>query len=303
MYAAVRPAGAAQFATPVPLSDEADFGGDLDGPVAAFAGDEAIVAWSRDAGLFERVEVSVRPAGGSFDDVADQVSGEVDGGDGDATGPSLAANAAGQGALAWTQVFGSPTNHSRVIATRSGVATPGPGGGGEPGPGAPPSPPAGGSPPPAGGPPPDSTRPVATRFRTSRERFAKGRQEGKVAVPKEGRTVVFPRGQKRTALRVGTKFVFVASEPGAAVIRIRGLHCQRILPAGDPDRRDPPRCQRSSKATVRATARTGANRVTFLGGKLAPGVRYRARLVITDAAGNASRPVSRTFVLDARLGR
>ncbi len=281
VYASVRAAGASSFSAPVKLSEEADTIGSILGPVVGFAGNEAIVAWSRDTGTLNRVEVSTRPAGGSFPAVAEEVSGPFGSEDGDAGEPVLATNAAGQAVLIWAQAFQDPLGgnpYQRIASTRSGY-------GNEP--------------------PPDRSKPSLGSFHASRQRFAKGSREGPVEAGKGEKTIMYPKGQRKQVLRVGTNLVFNSTEAGQAVIKFKGIGCTRFLPAGkdfdEERRRDHCKAVHDS-ATVKEAAQKGSNRVTYLGQGLVAGGDYVARLTVTDAAGNVSATKVAHFSIDAKLG-
>ncbi|MFN8159698.1 MAG: hypothetical protein U0R52_01450 [Solirubrobacterales bacterium] len=280
VYAAVRPSGASSFAAPVKLSQEGDAIGSFDGPVAGFAGNEAIVAWSRDTGSINRIEVSTRPSGGSFPAIADPVSGPFGSEDGDADEPALATNADGQAVLVWAQAFQAPSGgnpYSRIASSRSGFVSE---------------------------PPPDNRKPAVTSFGASRERFAQGRDEGAVEAAKGQRTIMYPKGQRKQVLRVGTYFVFNSSEAGEATIRIKGTGCTRFLPAGkdfDEERRHNHCRAIHESATLKRNARKGGNRILYLGRGLAAGGDYVARLTVADAAENVSVTRIAHFSVDAKL--
>jgi hypothetical protein len=281
VYAALRGPGSGSFGAPVKLSEEADTGNSIDGPVAGFAGNEAIVAWSRDTGTLNRIEVSARPAGGSFPGVADEVSGPFGSEDGDANDPVLATNAAGQAVLMWAQSFQAPGGgnpYARIASTRSGFGSE---------------------------PPPDTKKPIVGSYRASRQRLAQGSREGAIEAGKGQKTIMYPKGQRKQVLRVGTRLIFDSSEAGEAVIKIKGTGCTRFLPAGkefDEQRRhDHCKAMRES-ATLERDAHKGANRILYFGQGLAAGGDYAARLTVTDAAGNVSATKVAHFSVDEKLG-
>jgi hypothetical protein len=134
--------------------------------------------------------------------------------------------------------------------------------------------------------PADTSAPLVTGFDATNEVFAVGR----AATPVNARA----RRRKR-----GTTFVFSSSEPGRATLsfsrarpgRRRGKRCVK------PTRKNrrAKRCTRyvAIRPALTRTVAAGPTAVPFSGRigtkALRPG-RYRARLVVTDAAGNRSTP-------------
>ena len=184
--------------------------------------------------------------------------------------------------LIWAQSFPAPGGgnpYARIVSTRSGYGNQ---------------------------PPPDTRKPVAGSFRASRQRFAQGSHDGAIEAGKGQKTIMYPKGQRKQVLRVGTHLIFNSSEAGEAVIRIKGTGCTRFLPAGkefDEQRRhDHCKAVRES-ATLKRDASKGANRIPYFGRGLAAGGDYAARLTVTDAAGNVSATKTARFSVDAKLDR
>jgi hypothetical protein len=107
-----------------------------------------------------------------------------------------------------------------------------------------------------------------------------------------------PVSARRRAKR-GTKVSYRSSEAGGARLRIerrrpgfrRGRRCVAKRPRGV---RRPRRCTRFVRVgTLTRDAKPGANSVRFsgrIGRRALRRGRYRLTLVVTDAAGNASKP-------------
>ena len=274
VFAAVRPASGVSFGAPVQLSEPgARFSG---GPRLAFAGNRAIVVWSRSTDLFDRVEVSERPAGGSFSGIADTLSGRIGAGaDGDARDPAIAADAQGHATIAWTQTFkdaATGTLYARVVSTSLGQG------------------------------PADLKAPKVAKLKTSSERFAAGANLFDVVVPKGGTSTLFPEGAMPKPLRAGTQFVFTSSEGGTYRIDITGVGCSTFHKVGRKTREDrgTDGCAALDDAvTLTGPATKKVNRVTFFGAGLTPGGYYQAELTVTDEAGNVSKSRTVTFYFDA----
>jgi hypothetical protein len=120
----------------------------------------------------------------------------------------------------------------------------------------------------------DATRPLLSRLRMARRRFAVGRAR-----------------MPLVAVRRGSAFRFRLSERAKVTIRIDRKVGRRY---------------RKVKILTRRGLRGGANTVRFSGRikrkALAPG-RYRATLRAVDGAGNRSRPRKTTFVISASRTR
>ncbi len=153
--------------------------------------------------------------------------------------------------------------------------SPGPPGGGP----ATPIPPAGSGP--SQGPAPDTTGTVISRFSLTRAVFRVGR----------GR-------------RAGSAFRFTLSEPARVRITIHrlltGRRVGRRCRKPSPRYRGRPRCTRSLGVGTlsRRNLRAGINTVSFsgkIGRRTLRSGRYRATITATDAAGNRSTPLRRSF--------
>lgn len=274
VWAAVRRPGSATFEAAVALSELGDH---FDAPKIAFAGSTGFVVWAREASFLSRIEVSDLPPGGDFDLVAETISGDVQGSDGDAGSPSIAANAAGQAVVAWSQTFTDDKTgklYDRVVARTTGYG------------------------------PADLKAPRLGRFKVSPERFTNGSALGDIVVAAGGKTVMYPEVTTRSPLRAGTEFVFTTNEAGSYVIDIEGIGCVTFLPEGKRNKpkehTGPPTCGSVGQhLTLSGSAvKKKLNRVPFFGPTLIPGGKYKATLTVTDGAGNASASKEVVFHFD-----
>lgn len=276
VYGAVRPASAGAFEPPVELSEPSDvfFRG---GPHVAFAGNTAFVVWSRDHGLFDRVEVASWRAASGFDEIAKTVSGRVDGDDGTASFPCIAANEDGYAMIVWAQTFkheASGQLYSRVVATTYGYG------------------------------PRDTKPPKVTGFKVTPERFATGPKFGAVVVKAGQNTVMFPELDIPAPLRAGTEFLFKTTEGGSYSIVIDGVGCSTFRKEGKKTTEDRTTadCEAlDDTAGLQGKAKIGINRVKYLGEDLTPGGTYTATLTVTDPSGNVSPARTIEFHFDAKV--
>ena len=149
----------------------------------------------------------------------------------------------------------------------------------------------------------DGGQPLADAADTLAPRLGSVAMTNRVFAVARGRTAVSARAKKKR-VKKGTTFRFTSTEAGAATIRIerrttgrrrgrrcvkqtkrnrKARKCARYVAAGPALKR----AAASGKTTVRFTGRIGRK-------ALKPG-RYRARLVVTDTARNASKPKTIAF--------
>ena len=146
-------------------------------------------------------------------------------------------------------------------------------------------------------------QPLADAADTLAPRLASLAMTNRVFAVARGRTAVNARAKTKRAKK-GTAFRFTSTEAGTATIRIerrttgrrRGRRCVKQTKRNRKARK----CTRYVAAgrALKRTAASGKTTVRFSGriGRkaLKPG-RYRARLVVTDAARNSSQPKTITF--------
>ena len=141
--------------------------------------------------------------------------------------------------------------------------------------------------------------------------LAPGVQSFNVSNPRFRRGTPAPlrrAGSRRAAAPRGTHFRYALSEPARVVITIErkttgcrvGRRCQRATRRNRTNRR----CTLYVRAgTINQQGQTGANSLAFAGRSAAATCRSpytRARVVATDAAGNASRPRTASFTIVRR---
>ncbi len=167
---------------------------------------------------------------------------------------------------------------------------------------------------PAAGPPPpppvverDMRAPLLTAFELTRRTFAKGSKEGKIVGRIDDKLAT--GGKLRQPLRVGTRLRWTADEPGTAALIVTHTGCFSSSYVGD-DVTKKERCPRRKDGVVftqEVPSRRGGNTLKYVGktlpGKtLRIGGMYRFSLVVTDAAGNGSRPRRVTARVDEVAG-
>ena len=137
-------------------------------------------------------------------------------------------------------------------------------------------------------PAPDKTPPAVSAFAASPSTFAVGAKSTPLVAK----------------VRRGTTFKFALSEPGAVAITIARqipgrLSGKRCVPATRKLRKKKAcKAYKSIPGTLKRAGVAGANKVAFTGklGRRALGVaRYRATIVVTDAAGNRSKAATTPF--------
>lgn len=272
---------------PLELSDELE---DVEGfPQAAVGPDgTGYVAWTRYDGSFWVPQASVRPPGGSFDLVADDLA------PGDATVTDLTVAPDGHALVGFQQI----DEEGGELYWRAAVSIYEP----------PPQPQIGTdeakliSPPPSSGSGADAT-PPKVKLRLSRKGFAPGSKLNKVEVEKGERSYVWK--QLRADLKVGTRVLVSLDEAASVAIRVDKLGCFTAKP-GNPARGQSSKCDKPDPDVqrFRAQGKDGLNRYVYLGdwngGKVKPGALYEFEVVATDKFGNTSRPQRIRFTLDGK---
>lgn len=275
---------------PIELSDELESVVNFPAVQAGFGPDgTAFTAWTRFNGEFWIPEASVRPPGGSFPAVADEISG------GDAYVRDLVVSADGHAVVGIDHI----DSEGEELYFRAGTVIFEPGG----------TPPEEklpeGTPkqqPPTPQPPPDTT-PPRLKVGVSRKGFAPGGKLNQTVVKVGEPSYVWKA--VRTPLKAGTRLLVDLNEPASLTIRVNKLGCLKATP-GNPTRQITGQCVRRDDDVQRhrANGKAGANKFTYLGdwagAKVKPGATYQFVVVATDKAGNASKPKSVGFTLDGK---
>lgn len=274
------------MSAPIELSDENESIVNAPAVQAAVGPDgTGYAAWTRFDGGFWIPEASVRPPGGSFPAVADQVSG------GDAYVQDLVVAADGRAVLGIDRIF----DENDHLYFRSGTAIYEPGG----------APPKGEEPagPPAPPPPSPDTSAPKLKLGLSRNNFAPGGRLNQVAVKDGDPSYVWKA--VRTPVKYGTRLIVSLDEPADLTIRVDKLGCLKAKP-GNPTRDVSSQCVKRDDGVqrLRAAGKAGANRFTYTGdwpgGKVKPGALYEFEVVATDKSGNRAKPRRVGFSLDGK---
>jgi hypothetical protein len=274
---------------PIELSDENESIVNAPAVLAAVGPDgTAYAAWTRFDGGFWIPEASVRPPGGSFPAVADQISG------GDAYVQDLVVGADGRAIVGIDHIF----DENDQLYFRAGTAIY------SPGPSVPKKDPPG-TPQPQSPPPPPlpDTTPPKLKVGLSRNVFAPGAKLNQVAVEEGDPSYVWKA--VRTPVKVGTRLLVSLDEPASLAIRVDKVGCLKAKP-GNPKRDVSGQCVKRDENVqrLRTNGKAGANKFTYLGdwggGKVKPGALYEIVVVATDEFGNASKPRSVGFSLDGK---
>ncbi len=282
----------ATMSAPIELSDEnesiKDSPATQAAAVQAAIGPEgtAYAAWTRFDGGFFIPEASVRPAGGSFPAVADQISG------GDAYVTDLVVAADGRAIVGIDHIF----DENDQLYFRAGTAIY------QPGPLAPKKDPSA-APQPQPPSPPGDTTPPKLKVGLSRNVFAPGAKLNQVAIKDGDPSYVWKA--VRTPVKVGTRLLVDLDEPASLTIRVNKVGCLKAKP-GNPTRQITGQCMQRDEDVqrLRISGKAGSNKFTYLGDwggtKVKPGALYQFVVVATDKAGNASKPRSVGFSLDGK---
>lgn len=293
--------------------------------VAIAADDVAYVTWQRDISQFTGIEASVMDPGDptrspgapwSFQPTPEVVANAAEGSlpsilQADVTGSDLTVRPDGVALIALTwrnSLSGSGTHVAGVIqssapvgigGTATGEAAGGGSGSGSTGTAAAPAKSAG----------PDTRPPTLSVFSASRTFFATGNKLGK-KVAEPGDKTVIANGMPKSGLLVGTTFKWTQDEAGKARLTITYEGCSTVLARTSINGYT--LCSKKDKDgkvvfTKTVTARRGANDLDYLGtakaGKIKSGGSYTAKLVALDASGNASKPKTLRFQIDAPTGK
>jgi hypothetical protein len=281
------------MSAPIELSDENE--SIKDSPATQVAAVQAAIGpegtayavWTRFDGGFWIPEASVRPPGGSFPAVADQISG------GDAYVTDLVVAADGRAIVGIEHIF----DENDQLYFRAGTAIY------QPGPAAP-KPEPGGTPPASSPPPsPSDTTPPKLKVGVSRNVFAPGAKLNQIAVEDGDPSYVWKK--VRTPVKVGTRVLVSLDEPASLTIRVNKVGCLKAKP-GNPTRQISGQClhRDDDVQRLRTNGKAGANKFTYLGdwggGKVKPGALYEFVVVATDQFGNASKPRRVGFSVDGK---
>jgi hypothetical protein len=321
VWAAVRHAGG--WGAPQQLSDpEAE-----EVHVAIAADDVAYVTWRREISQFDGIEAAVMDPGDPTrspgdpwrfqptpETVADAAEGLLPSFiQAEVTGSALTVLPDGVAmmALTWRDSLpgGSSTHAVGVIESTAPVGIRGEvGGGGEPGGSNGGDGGGSGNPAtsPGAGPAPgrDTRPPALSAFTASRKLFATGSKLDKKVAAREAKTIV-DNGLPKAGLQVGTVFRWTQDETGKATIQITYEGCAAAGARTAPGYKACTRKDRSGEVVYKETvsADRGGDKLAYLGaatkGVLPAGGIYTAKLTAFDAAGNASKPRTLRFTVDA----
>jgi hypothetical protein len=280
---------------PIELSDELEDVGNNPAVQAAVGPDgTAYAAWIRFDGSNWVPQASVRPVGGAFPAIAEDI------GDGDAVVRDIATGADGRAVIAIDESESEGVEVYFRAATAIFTPPPPPPGTKPPLPGAPvPIPPAT---------PPgriQDTTPPKLRVNLSRKGFAPGDKLNQVAVA--GGDPSYVEKAVRGAVKEGTRLLVELDEPATLLIRVDKLGCFTSSP-GNPGRSVSGQCFRPDPDVqhLRTAGKAGLNKIDYLGdwagARVKPGALYEFEVVATDKAGNSTRPARVRFHLDGKPG-
>lgn len=271
---------------PIELSDELEDVINNPAVQAAIGPDgAAYAAWSRYDGDTWVPQASVRPPGGQFESVADDLA------PGDATVGDLVVGADGRAIVAFDEI----DSEGEELYWRAATAIYEP----------PPPPeklPDGTTPPPPPAPPADTT-PPKLKVNLSRKGFTPGDKLNQLAIERGELSYVWKR--LRFDLKEGTRLLVSLDEPATLRIRVDKLGCFTGTP-GNPTRNPTKQCDKPDPNVqhLQTSGKAGLSKIAYLGnwsgGKVKPGALYEFEVIAIDKAGNATRPKRAHFTLDGK---